>query len=199
MSGLPPAQGAPLPASGDEAPAVPSPRGQKKPPGFCCRLASCCCDYVHFIWLSRFLATASSLLIAVVTCWAAVAAASGAGSAEVAVVDVLFDGFLGIVALGLGLASLGCGIVLAQCQFLESWLGLGVSQIFLAVAALQDVWRTCAVHRDGAEVFLTVACYVVGATGLLFGVMGACGGKRVLERAVQRQARADEGTLLVAV
>lgn len=67
-------------------------------------------------------------------------------------------------------------------QFLESWVGMGMSLIFLAVAT-SDKANNSKGYGEYVNIhIIDVICYSIMVVGFMFSVLGCCGGKSLRKR-----------------
>lgn len=69
--------------------------------------------------------------------------------------------------------------------FLESWHGLGFTLLFLAAATL-DKANTGTGYDSKIRLAVQIMCYILVGVGLLFILLGCCGGKKVALRQAAR-------------
>jgi len=110
-------------------------------------------------------------------------ATSNAGSLD-GVVTIIYLAFQLILSVILFLAFIEFQWVLAHIQLLESWVGLGLFQIYLSVTTLSKV-NCSSSYKDSTPT--TAVCCLLAGIGVFFAVFGCLGGKRYTKRKAQQE------------
>jgi len=168
-------------------------------PSFCKRF----CRQLNFYNLCRLKKVASlaaCVLVAIVMIYAIIEYTkrpNGIDELEPAIELVAFIFYFASCVI-LFLALLEINLVLAQMKFLESWVGLGMALIYLAVLALAAVQPVQRLRRDNdLKIMNQTGGYAMAISGALFIVFGLIGGKTLKlksKQAAEDAAKMDEMT-----
>jgi len=105
------------------------------------------------------------------------------------IVDLIYLIFHGCLTLLLFFGFFELSFVHTFFPVLESWVGLGVMLVYLAVASLSKAQCTTQ-WKDNVGVL--GVCYTMMGIGVLFIILGCCGGKRMRNRQLKKEQIKEE-------